>query len=94
MQVVTAGLRVLEQLDAAASGVDDDYTGMTLSVKLTSGAWESCIISSYLAAKRRALVLPLLSLLSYPPGPARGTAEPGRGWQPRWQGRCNRRWHA
>ena len=32
MQVVTAGLRVLEQLDAAASGVDDDYTGMTLSV--------------------------------------------------------------
>ena len=61
---MTAGGRVLEQLDAAASGVDDDYTGMTISVKLASGDWESCIISGYMGAKRRALVPPALSLLS------------------------------
>lgn len=44
------------QLDAGASRVDDYYCGMTLSVQLTSGQWESCIITGYLASKRRVLV--------------------------------------
>ena len=44
------------QLDAGASRVDDYYCGMTLSVQLTSGQWESSIITAYLASKRRVLV--------------------------------------
>jgi hypothetical protein len=52
------------QLDTTASSADDYYCGMTISVNVGAGQWESCIVTAYIGTKRRALVALKQVLLS------------------------------